>query len=127
VDELDSGEHALRDAASELAATVEGIQASPGFRRRLVRRSDEAIVVDLVHDTSVRGEAPIVQVGHIRVDPPEEILANKLTTLLARTEVRDLVDVAALEAQGYARAAGVGMGELIRLLDFNVLVTLASA
>lgn len=84
-------------------------------------------MVDLVHDTSVRGEAPIVQVGHIRVDPPEEILANKLTTLLARTEVRDLVDVAALEAQGYARAAGVGMGELIRLLDFNVLVTLASA
>jgi len=37
----------------------------------------------------------------IRVDPPEEILANKLCALLARAEIRDLVDVRALEAAGY--------------------------
>lgn len=40
--------------------------------------------------------------GGIRVDPPQEILANKLTALLSRAEIRDLVDVAALEEKGYA-------------------------
>lgn len=37
----------------------------------------------------------------IRVDPPEEILSNKLCALLSRSEVRDLVDVRALEMAGY--------------------------
>ncbi|MBP7147022.1 MAG: nucleotidyl transferase AbiEii/AbiGii toxin family protein [Acidobacteria bacterium] len=36
----------------------------------------------------------------IRVDAPEEILANKLGALLSRAEIRDLVDVRALEAAG---------------------------
>jgi hypothetical protein len=36
----------------------------------------------------------------ILVDPPEEILANKLCTLLSRAEIRDLVDVRALERSG---------------------------
>ena len=34
------------------------------------------------------------------MDPPEEILANKLCTLLERAEIRDLVDVRALEMAG---------------------------
>jgi hypothetical protein len=37
----------------------------------------------------------------VRVDPPEEILANKLCALLSRNEERDLVDVFALERAGY--------------------------
>jgi Nucleotidyl transferase AbiEii toxin, Type IV TA system len=40
-------------------------------------------------------------VGGIRVDPPEEILANKLCTLLSRAEIRDIVDLRALERPGY--------------------------
>ena len=39
--------------------------------------------------------------GSVRVDPPEEILANKLCTLLSRAEIRDLVDVLALERAGH--------------------------
>jgi aryl-alcohol dehydrogenase-like predicted oxidoreductase len=35
------------------------------------------------------------------VDPPEEILANKLCALLSRLEIRDLVDVLKLEEAGY--------------------------
>lgn len=100
-DQLDRGERALLDAAGDIDAEVEAVQTSPTFRRRLVRRGDEAIVVDLVQDAAVRGESPVVHVGHVRVDPPEEILANKLTTLLSRAEIRDLVDVAALEREGY--------------------------
>jgi hypothetical protein len=40
--------------------------------------------------------------GTVAVDPPDEILANKLCTLLSRAEIRDLVDVRALERAGYA-------------------------
>ena len=40
-------------------------------------------------------------INGIRIDPPEEILANKLCALLARAEIRDLVDVRALEHAGY--------------------------
>jgi len=38
----------------------------------------------------------------ILVDPPEEILANKLCTLLSRGEVRGLVDVLLLERAGFS-------------------------
>jgi aryl-alcohol dehydrogenase-like predicted oxidoreductase len=44
-------------------------------------------------------EKPVI--SGIRVDVPQEILANKLCALLSRSEIRDLVDVRALEAAGY--------------------------
>jgi hypothetical protein len=37
----------------------------------------------------------------IHVDPPQEILANELCALLSRSEIRDLLDVRALEMAGY--------------------------
>jgi len=42
-----------------------------------------------------------MEFGAVRVDPPNEILANKLCTLLSRAEIRDLVDVQALEKAGH--------------------------
>lgn len=45
-------------------------------------------------------EKPVQQ--GIRVDPPQEILANKLCALLSRGEIRDLVDVRELEKAGYS-------------------------
>jgi len=98
-DLLDEGEAALRSAASDLGATLDRTRTSPTFRRWLVRRADEGVVVDLVRETGSE-EAPKRRFGAIRVDPPEEILANKLCTLLSRAERRDLVDVHALEAAG---------------------------
>lgn len=58
-------------------------------------------MIDLVRERvmQMRPEKPML--NGIRVDPPEEILANKLCTLLERAEVRDLVDVRALETAGY--------------------------
>jgi len=96
---LDEGEAALRDAAVELKAEVEAIQTSPTFRRRLLRRADEAVIVDLVHDSTPQGK-PKTRHGVILVDPPEEILANKLRALLSRAEIRDLVDTYHLEKAG---------------------------
>jgi predicted nucleotidyltransferase component of viral defense system len=99
-DVLEEGEVALREAAVSLGASIERVRTAPEFRRRVVRRSDESVVVDLVRDRvpQVRPEKTLR--GGIRVDPPEEIFANKLCTLLSRSEPRDLVDVRALEALG---------------------------
>lgn len=49
--------------------------------------------------TQVASEKAVVK--GIRIDPPREILANKLCALLSRSEIRDLVDVRALEMAGY--------------------------
>jgi hypothetical protein len=100
-DVLADGEAALRAAAIHVGATVESIQTAPDFRRRLVRRSAEAVIVDLVHEHVAPGPQPKRLFGSVRVDSPEEILANKLCALLSRSEPRDLADVLTLERAGY--------------------------
>lgn len=100
-DLLADGEATLQAVVKVIAASVENIQTSPDFRRRLVRRGGESVVVDLVHERAPQGEQPKMKFGSVRVDPPEEILANKLCTLLSRGEIRDLVDVLALERAGH--------------------------
>jgi hypothetical protein len=100
-DLLGDGEAALRAAVKAIAGSIENIQTSPDFRRRLVRRGGESVVVDLVHERAPQGEQPKMKFGSVQVDPPEEILANKLCTLLTRAEIRDLVDVLALERAGH--------------------------
>jgi hypothetical protein len=100
-DLLGDGEMALRAAASEIGASIENIQTAPDFRRRLVRRGADGVVVDLVHDRAPQGGEAKRQFGFVWVDSPGEILANKLCTLLSRAEPRDLVDVLALECAGF--------------------------
>ncbi len=98
---IEEGEAALRAAARDVGASVEHVQTAPEFRRRLVRRARESVIVDLVVDTTPQGPQPKRHFGDVRVDPPQEILANKLCTLLSRAELRDLVDVLALERAGF--------------------------
>lgn len=88
------------EIARALGATIESLRTSPSFRRLLVRRGTESVVVDLVHDPTPQLHAQKPLLGRIRVDPPDEILANKLCALLSRAEIRDLVDVRALEGIG---------------------------
>jgi hypothetical protein len=100
-DALDDGFALASEIAREDGASVESIQTAPDFRRLLIRRGSEAVLIDLVRDrvAQVVTEKPLAH--GIRVDPPEEILANKLCALLSRSEIRDLVDVRALEMAGY--------------------------
>jgi hypothetical protein len=98
---LDAGDDALEAAAIDTAATVESLQTAPDFRRRLVRRGDEGVLVDLVRDRASQGPQAKYNVDGVQVDPPEEILANKLCALLSRAELRDLVDVVCLERAGF--------------------------
>ncbi len=99
-DRLEEGSAALREAAIQLGAHVEPIQTSPMLRRFLVRRGDDGVMVDLIHDPTAQGDSEKLALGSIRVDPPQEILANKLCALLSRSELRDIVDVLELERSG---------------------------
>jgi hypothetical protein len=100
-DVMTEGFLVVQEVAQQMNATLESLQTSPDFRRLLLRRGNEAIVIDLVRERVAQAIPEKLQVGEIRVDPPEEILANKLCALLSRSEIRDLVDVRALEAIGY--------------------------
>ena len=99
-DVITDGLSAVAEVARELGGTLEAIQTSPDFRRVLLRRGAEAIIIDLAREyvTQVVVNKPLV--NGIRVDAPQEILANKLCALLSRSEIRDLVDVRALELAG---------------------------
>lgn len=99
--EIENGFAIVRDAARVLGASVEAIQTAPDFRRLLVKRGDEAVVVDLVREYIYQLKAEKREINGIRVDSPEEILANKLCALLSRSEIRDLVDVRELEKAGF--------------------------
>jgi hypothetical protein len=100
-DVLDEGVAEIVALAANLGATTESILTSPDFRRLLLRREDEAVLIDLVRERvrQMISQKPVIR--GIRVDPPQEILANKLCALLARAEIRDLVDLRALESVGY--------------------------
>lgn len=100
--EIENGFRLVNETAKELGASVESIQTSPDFRRLLVKRETEAIVVDLVREYvfQISDVKPII--NGIRVDSPEDILANKLCALLSRSEIRDLVDVRELEKAGFS-------------------------
>ena len=98
--EIESGARLVAEVATSTGATVEPIQTSPDFRRFLVSRTDESIVVDLVREYVFQIETDKRVINGIRIDTPDEILANKLCALLSRSEIRDLVDVRQLEIAG---------------------------
>ena len=100
--EIENGFRLVNQIAKELNASVESIQTSPDFRRLLVKRGNESIVVDLVREYVFQIELEKPVINGIRVNSPEEILANKLCALLSRSEIRDLVDVRQLENAGFS-------------------------
>ncbi len=90
-----------RLAAAGLAVEVE--RSAPAFRRLRVSDGSEVLLVDLVADPVPVIETPRLQrIGNteIQVDTAHELLVNKLTTLLSRSELRDLIDVHALVSRG---------------------------
>ena len=102
MDVIQEGSSAAAEAAREMGAKLEAIQTSPDFRRYILTLESESIVIDLIRERVAQVVADKPVIGIIAVDPPEEILANKLCALLGRAEIRDLVDVRALEISGYS-------------------------
>lgn len=97
---FERGRHVLEDVARSLGGALEVRVQAPRFLRGVVTRADEALVVDLVRDLNYQFRTTKDVSDGIVLDPPEEILANKLTTVVARAEERDLVDLYFLEKLG---------------------------
>ncbi len=97
--EIEDGVRSLHRAAESLGASVESTRTHPEFRRLLVRRGRESVMVDLVVD-----RAPDVDshedIRGIRIHSLREIGANKICALVGRAEIRDLVDLRAILATG---------------------------
>lgn len=91
--EAQEGVYALRAAANDVGATAQLQRHSGDFNRFVVTRGDETTLVDVVIDRApqIVGEKP--RIGHVRIDPPREIAANKLCAILGRAAPRDLVDL----------------------------------
>ena len=107
---LEEGVRALRQTATELGLSWGDVVTAPEFRRVLLSGADESVIVDLVVERAEQVKADKPMYGLVRVDPPEEIFANKLCTLLGRSEVRDLIDLRALEGLGLPLAEGLEAG-----------------
>jgi len=104
---FETGRRALDAAAAELGATVAVRQHAPGFERYVVSGRGESVVVDLVLERVPQAAGAKRVIGSVSVDPLEEILVNKLTTLLSRAEERDLVDLLFLERRGLKAEDGL--------------------
>lgn len=89
----------LPNVVAAFGGTVVTRQDAPGFRRVVVQRGDEQLVVDLVREVGPQLH-PKQDLDGVLVDSMEEIFVNKLTTLVSRQEVRDLIDVLELERHG---------------------------
>ncbi len=98
---FERGRFVLGDVASSIGARLEIRQDAPGFLRAAIVRDDAGVVVDMVRDQSFQVQSVKPEHDGIRIDPPDEILANKLAAVLGRAEERDLVDLMLLERAGY--------------------------
>lgn len=90
----------LPNVVEAMGAQLVVRQDAPGFRRVVIQRGTDELVVDLVRDIGPQFHEKAESQGII-VDPAAEIFSNKLTTLVSRQEVRDLVDVLELERHGF--------------------------
>jgi hypothetical protein len=107
-DAFERGGRALGQVAAALGAGLEARMDAPDFKRYAITRGAELVVVDLVHDRVPQLVRDKPEVDGVRVDPVEEILANKLTALVGRQEERDLVDVYFLEQAGHRVESALG-------------------
>ncbi len=83
--------------------TVAVLQRTPSFVRIRAASGADVVIVDLVAEpVPTVDDVRVIDVGgaSIRVDSPHEILVNKLGALLHRAEIRDLIDLRVLLAQG---------------------------
>jgi len=73
----------------------------PYFRRYKLRRGQEQHTIDLVVETVPQVDKEKNRFGVVIVDTIREIGVNKLTALLGRAEIKDLIDLYFLSQNGF--------------------------
>ena len=104
------GDSALRRAVEELEGTLEGITTAPDFRRYVATVKGQSVKVDLVRDR-VAQLLPKIEREGVVMDSAQEIFANKICTLVERSEIRDVVDVMMLERTGLTVEASLPLAQ----------------
>ena len=128
---LDDAQHALEDAAASCGATTKTVRSFQEFRRLVASRGDGQCIVDLVIDRAPVIDPEKARFGTLRVDTLREIAANKVCTLIGRSEIKDLVDFERLMRSGInleqaladaqRKDAGADPGTLAWVLDQIVI------
>lgn len=90
----------MRLCARDIGAGLELRRDAPTFRRYQLMRADETEIVDLVLDISPQIDPEKPWIENVRVDTLHEIMLNKITTLISRGELKDIVDLWFLEQEG---------------------------
>ena len=93
--------------AQEIGALSETQRTAPDFHRFLFTRNEEREVLDIVTDRAPQLDPDKKNIDGIRVDTLREMTANKLTTLLGRSEAKDLIDLYFLEQAGHDILAAI--------------------
>ncbi len=107
--DLFSGEHVdwieldgvVRLCAKEIDANLELLRDAPTFRRYGLSRSDHTEIVDIVVDVSPQSDPEKLWIEGVQVDTLHEIMLNKITTLISRCELKDIVDLYFLQKRGF--------------------------
>ncbi len=102
-DEVDGKEvqNLVLRVASQIGSECQAVRTAPDFHRFRLTRGEEREIIDVVVDRAPQLDTEKARFDGIRVDTLREILANKLTTLLSRTELKDVVDLYFLEQAGH--------------------------
>ena len=98
---------AIADTAADLGATVTSVRTTPRFHRLEVALAGTILRVDIANDASPRLEPLPVKVGSVAVESLRDQRANKLVTVLGRSELRDLVDLYFIERAGWSAIEGL--------------------
>lgn len=91
----------VRLCSQEVGASVQLLRDAPTFRRYCLETKGNKEIVDIVVDISPQVDQEKQWIDNIQVDTLREIMLNKITTLISRCEVKDLVDLYFLEQEGF--------------------------
>jgi len=86
--------------AESIDAHAETLRTTPDFHRFVLTRDSDKEIIDVVIDRAPQLESEKMSIGTIQVDTIREIVANKLSALLGRAELKDLIDLYYLEKSG---------------------------
>jgi hypothetical protein len=91
----------LRAAAERTGASLESITATPHFHRYSLARGSDKEIIDLVMEKTPQVDVEKKIIDGIIVDTLREIGTNKMCTLLGRSEIKDIIDLYFLDAEGF--------------------------
>jgi len=90
-----------------IGAECQAVRSAPDFHRFRLTRGEERELIDVVVDRTPQLDGIKEDFEGIRVDTIREMIANKLTTLISRSELKDVVDLYFLKQAGYDLLASV--------------------